>query len=156
MIKFDMDYSVGPLLRRALQFCTSNFAVESKGLDLTTMQFSLLWVLQDLPGVDQRTLATYVNLDRTTCSSMVALLEKKGHVKRKVNPKNKRAKQLFITSAGKKIIGKAERPAQKAQEIVLEALTKKERDNLILYLRKIAHHNNNDRSRVQGKAFEMD
>jgi DNA-binding MarR family transcriptional regulator len=142
MTKYDMRRSPGPLVRRFHQIALSILATEFKGLDMTPLQFSIMWMLNQHPGIDQVTLAQYVALDRTTCSNIVTLLEKKGRLTRKVDPDNKRAKLMFLTTKGKKLLSNAELPMLRTQKKMLEPLTSEERKVFLGCLQKLVDSGN--------------
>ncbi len=124
-MKYDLHNSPGPLIRRSHQIGLSIFAESFKDIDLTPLQFSILWTLNQHPGLDQITLAKYVALDRATCSNIIIRLEEKGYISRKVNPDNKRAKLVSLTKKGKSLLKKAERPMTYVQEKMLTPLSEK-------------------------------
>ncbi|MBT7951298.1 MAG: MarR family transcriptional regulator [Gammaproteobacteria bacterium] len=142
MTKYDMQRSPGPLIRRFHQIGLSILAGEFKDLDVTPLQFSIMWVLNLHSGIDQITLARYVALDRTTCSNIVTLLEKKGQLTRKVDPANKRAKLVSLSAKGKKILAKAQAPMERTQIKMLEPLTIEEKKVFLACLQKLVDSGN--------------
>jgi DNA-binding MarR family transcriptional regulator len=142
MTKYSMQSSPGPLVRRFHQIGLSILATEFKSLDMTPLQFSTMWMLNKHPGIDQVTLAQYVALDRTTCSNVVTLLEKKGRLTREVDPGNKRAKLVFLTAKGKKILNKALPPMERTQKKMLEPLSSEEKKVFLACLQKLVDSGN--------------
>ena len=142
MTKYDMQTSPGPLIRRFHQIGLSILDSELQGLDVTPLQFSIMWVLQKHSGIDQVTLAQYVALDRTTCSNIVTLLEKKGRLRRKTDPMNKRAKLVYLSASGKKLLEKATRPMENTQKKMLEPLSAEEKKVFLSCLQKLVDSGN--------------
>ncbi|MGE3597196.1 MAG: MarR family winged helix-turn-helix transcriptional regulator [Dehalococcoidia bacterium] len=142
MIKYDIQRSPGPLIRRCHQIGLSIFAAEFKGLDITPLQFSIIWVLNICPRMDQITLAQYVALDRTTCSNIVTLLEKKGHIVRSTDPSNRRAKLVSLSAKGKQLLKAAEQPMARTQRKLLAPLTAAEKQQFLHILQKLVDGGN--------------
>ena len=68
---------------------SSNFerlVFEALGRDVTPVQYAILRMLQERPGIDQVTLAGEVALDNSTTADICARLEAKGWILREVLP----------------------------------------------------------------------
>lgn len=93
----------GHLIRRLQQISVSVFSdrMRALGQDLTSPQFATLAVLANAPGIDQATLAGLIAHDRPTIGGVVERLEAKGLVTRHQNEKDRRAKVLELTEAGR-------------------------------------------------------
>lgn len=139
---YDLHNSPGPLIRRSHQIGLSIFAEKFKDIDMTPLQFSIMWTLNQHPGLDQITLAKHVALDRATGSNIVTRLEAKGYLSRKTNPENKRAKLVSLTKKGKALLSKAEEPMNYVQEKLLTPLSKEEKKNFLHCLQKLVDSNN--------------
>jgi DNA-binding MarR family transcriptional regulator len=87
----------GHLIRRAQQIAVSKF-FEALGREVTPVQYAVLRMLQDRPGIDQVTLAGEVALDTSTTADICARLESKGWILREVLPRRQR--RLVLTTAG--------------------------------------------------------
>lgn len=142
MAKYSLHHSPGPLIRRVHQIGVSIFADEFEGTDITPLQFSILWTLDAHPGFDQITLAQAVALDRTTCSNIVSRLDQRGYIRREVDPNNKRAKLVYLTSKGKEIFHSVEPAMEKVQKKLIQPLSPVERKTFLKLLRKLAESNN--------------
>ena len=64
----------GHLIRRAQQIAVSRF-FEALGREVTPVQYAILRMLQERPGLDQVTLASEVALDTSTTADICARLE---------------------------------------------------------------------------------
>lgn len=137
MAKYGLHSSPGPLLRRTHQIGMSIFADRFNDIDITPLQFSILWVLNQHPEIDQATLAKAVALDRMTCSNMVTRMEHKGLIDRKTDPENRRAKLLTITRQGEQLLSQSEAPMQQVQNELLKPLSKEERKMFLHCMTKI-------------------
>ena len=94
---FDLFEQPGHLIRRAQQISVAMF-VEALGGDVTPVQYALLRMLQERPGLDQVTLAQAVALDTSTTADIAARLEAKGWILREVLARRQRC--LSLTPAG--------------------------------------------------------
>ena len=142
MSKYSIERSPGPLIRRNHQIGLAIFAKHFKEIDLTPLQFSILWTLREEGEMDQVTLSQRVALDRNTCSNILGRLEKGGRIQRKTNPDNRRAKLVSLTAAGKTLINGAEKPMATVQKKLLAPLNAKEREFFLQCLVKLADSNN--------------
>lgn len=153
-MKYDLHSSPGPLIRRSHQIGLAIFAEAFKDLDMTTLQFSIMFTLNQQPAMDQITLARSVALDRATCSNIVTRLEKKGYLRRKVNPENMRAKLVYLTVKGKQLLADSEGPIMEVQKKLIAPLNKEERKAFLACLQKLVD-SNNELSRAPMRYLEL-
>jgi DNA-binding MarR family transcriptional regulator len=128
----------GHLARRFQQIAVAVFhaEVEQNGYDLTPVQYAALAMLQFNPGVDQATLAGLIAYDRTTIAGVVDRLEQKGLIMRRVSSRDRRARELGLTDAGRQTLAGIEPAVEAAQQIMLRGLTPAEGRELKRLLRK--------------------
>ncbi|NKB37777.1 MAG: MarR family transcriptional regulator [Gammaproteobacteria bacterium] len=141
-MKYDLHQSPGPLIRRTHQIGLSIFAENFKDLDLTPLQFSIMWILNQQADLDQITLAKSVALDTATCSNIVTRLESKGYLSRKVNPENRRAKLTSLTKKGKQLLSRSEAPMAEVQKKLIAPLNTEEKKLFLKCLQKLVDTNN--------------
>lgn len=141
-MKYDLYSSPGPLIRRSHQIGLSIFAENFRDIDMTPLQFSIMWVLNLRPGLDQITLAKSVALDTATCSNIVNRLDSRGFIQREINPENRRAKLVSLTKAGKALLKKSEEPMAKVQKKLLTPLNAEEKKVFLKCLQKLVDSNN--------------
>lgn len=67
----------------------------------TADQYVLLTVLSEEDGVTQQDLAQRIYSDQNTIAAMLALLEKRGLVRRKTHPNDGRARCVYLTAKGR-------------------------------------------------------
>ena len=72
------------------------------GREVTPVQYALMRVLQDKPGIDQATLAQAVALDTSTTADIAARLEAKGWISRAVLARGQRS--LALTDQGRGLL----------------------------------------------------
>ncbi|NOJ40951.1 MarR family winged helix-turn-helix transcriptional regulator [Bradyrhizobium australiense] len=128
----------GHLARRFQQIAVAVFLaeVEEAGFDLTPVQYAALAAIRTNPGVDQVTLAGLIAYDRTTITGVVDRLVQKGLLVRHASNRDRRARDLRVTEAGKRTLRGITPAVEAAQRIMLRGLTEKEGAELTRLLRK--------------------
>jgi DNA-binding MarR family transcriptional regulator len=91
----------GFLIRRAHQISQSIFTEECSGLDITSTQFGILWVLERAGEMDQIGIARLLGFDRSTTALVVKLLERRRVIKRTVDRADRRRQVLRLTDLGR-------------------------------------------------------
>ncbi len=134
----------GHLIRRAQQIAVSMF-FDALGRDVTPVQYAILRMLQERPGIDQVTLAQEVALDTSTTADIAARLETKGWIVREVLPRRQR--RLVLTPAGEAVLARLVPGLLEMNRSLLSRLDAPERDEFMRLLRKFVQVNN-DQSRA--------
>jgi len=119
----------GHLIRRLHQQSTQIFQARTQaaGFDLTSVQFAALDAVAQQPGIDQASLAATISFDRATIGGVVDRLEQKGLVQRVVSAEDRRARQLRLTPAGKRLLAASRPVVQALQAEILAPLSAAER-----------------------------
>ncbi|MWB76834.1 MarR family transcriptional regulator [Pseudooceanicola sp. 216_PA32_1] len=130
----------GHLIRRLHQLSTSVFTqrVREAGFDLTPVQFIALDALQQNPGIDQARLAEAIAKDRATVGAVTDRLVQKKLVKRVVSPRDKRARELTLTGAGRATLDALMPVVTELQAEILPGLTPEEYAQFIALAAKAA------------------
>jgi len=137
----------GYLVRRCHQVSTGIFYQCFKELNLTPIQYSTLFVLKHNPGLDQVTISGLVAIDKSTTGNVLKRLESRGLLKRKSSEDDGRIRLIYLTRKGHSLMDKTETLLDRTQELLIEPLNKKEREQLMHCLRKITtEHNQNSRA----------
>ncbi len=128
----------GHLARRFQQIAVAVFQAEMDaiGCDITPVQYAALAAVAALPGVDQASLAGQIAYDRTTITGVVERLEGKGLVTRRVSTRDRRARELEITQAGREMLDRIRPAVDAAQEQIVGGLSADEAADLKRLLRK--------------------
>ena len=128
----------GHLARRFQQIAVAVFLaeVEAAGFDLTPVQYAALAAIKLNPGIDQVTLAGLIAYDRTTITGVVDRLVQKGLLVRHASSRDRRARELQITEAGKRTLSAITPAVEQAQRTMLRGLSAKEGSELMRLLRK--------------------
>jgi MarR family transcriptional regulator, temperature-dependent positive regulator of motility len=145
----------GHLARRFQQIAVAVFLaeVDAAGYDLTPVQYVALAAISANPGIDQVTLAGLIAYDRTTITGVVDRLAQKGLVERNESSRDRRARELKVTPAGRKTLSGITPAVKAAQRTMLRGLTQKEATELIRLLQKaIASSNELSRAPLRDPA----
>jgi MarR family transcriptional regulator, temperature-dependent positive regulator of motility len=128
----------GHLARRFQQIAVAVFLaeVEAAGYDFTPVQYAALAAIGTNQGIDQVTLAGLIAYDRTTITGVVDRLVQKGLVARQESSRDRRARELKITDAGRRTLRSITPAVEAAQRIMLRGLTDKEAKEFMRLLQK--------------------
>ncbi|NML44034.1 MarR family transcriptional regulator [Ramlibacter sp. G-1-2-2] len=137
----DLYEQPGHLIRRAHQIAQGMFD-EHVGRDVTPIQYAILRMVHEVPGIDQVGLARRIALDTSTTATAAARLESKGLLERTVVATNRRQLQLHLTPAGEKLLDGLVRGVHEMRSQLLDSLDPDERELFIALLRKFVHLNN--------------
>jgi DNA-binding MarR family transcriptional regulator len=133
----------GHLIRRAQQIAVSMFhSTMSHGV--TPVQYCVLRVLQDHPGIDQVTLARFCALDTSTAADLAVRLEERGLVRRMMPMKSKRFRLLHLTPEGTALLKKLVPSSKLLARRLLKALNREEQRVFLHLLKKFVHLNNEE------------
>jgi DNA-binding MarR family transcriptional regulator len=124
----------GSLIRRLNQIHIALFAEEAAGLDITPVQLSVMSAVARHSGRDQSAIAEEIGVDRATLASVAARLEKTGLIRRTPGRKDQRQKLLHLTSRGRSILNKMQKPVKQANERTLAPLTPAEQEMFLSLL----------------------
>jgi MarR family transcriptional regulator, temperature-dependent positive regulator of motility len=133
----------GHLIRRAQQIAVSMFH-STMGEGVTPVQYCVLRVLQDHPGIDQVTLARLCALDTSTAADLAVRLEERGLVQRLMPVKSKRYRLLHLTPEGTAVLRKLIPRSRVLSRRLLQALSREEQAIFLRLLKKFVHLNNDE------------
>lgn len=133
----------GHLIRRAQQIAVSMFH-SAMGHGVTPVQYCVLRVLQNHPGIDQVTLARFCALDTSTAADLAVRLEERGLVRRMMPMKSKRFRWLHLTPEGNALVKKLVPSSRLLARRLLRALNTDEQEVFMDLLRKFVHLNNEE------------
>jgi len=131
----------GHLIRRAQQ---SHQRLWSELVEepFTSIQFAVLALLLQKPGIDQRTLGIELSIDTSTLAAVCRLLEDRGLLFRRRDDQDTRRYELRATPAGEALIERTAPVVEAVGEHLLAPLDEGERAQLIELLRRIVLREN--------------
>ena len=135
-LTLDLYDQPGHLIRRAQQIALAMFK-EVLGPEVTPVQYAVLRMLQEKPGIDQVTLAKLVALDNSTTHDIATRLETKGWIAREVMPRRQR--RLVLTPAGQEKLQQFVPNVHELRERMLGDLDPAEQVEFKRLLRKFVH-----------------
>jgi MarR family transcriptional regulator, temperature-dependent positive regulator of motility len=135
----DLYEEPGHLIRRAHQIAVAMF-YEKFGRDVTPVQYAVLRMLEECPGIDQVTLAQKVALDTSTTADIAARLESKGWIVREMLPRRQR--RLVLTNEGKALLGTLTPSVRDLRDSLFEGMGDEDAVDLMRLLSKFVHLNN--------------
>jgi DNA-binding MarR family transcriptional regulator len=114
----------GHLIRRLHQQSTQVFVqrTQAAGFDLTPVQYAALEAIEAKPATDQACVAEMIGYDRATIGGVIDRLEKKGWISRVVSERDRRARELALTSQGKRILVALRPVVEDLQKDILQPL----------------------------------
>jgi DNA-binding MarR family transcriptional regulator len=132
----DFMSAPGHLIRRAQQ---NHQRLWSELVDepFTSVQFAVLALLLQKPGIDQRTLGLELSIDTSTLASVCRLLEDRGLLARRRDDQDTRRYELRATRAGESLIERTAPMVEAVGEHLLAPLDDDERAQLLALLRRI-------------------
>ncbi|WP_406384683.1 MarR family winged helix-turn-helix transcriptional regulator [Streptomyces sp. NBC_01618] len=133
----NLENYIGHLIRRAEQVHTAMWAAQVSQ-EVTSQQFAVLNALRQQPGIDQRTLASVISLDRSTVNLIVRRFTDQQYVTQVRDAADRRRTLLSLTDDGDRLLSSLIPPAQRVNEQLLSALPASERASAVSVLRTIA------------------
>jgi DNA-binding MarR family transcriptional regulator len=131
----------GHMLRRAQQIAVSVF-YETVGDTVTPIQYAILRLVHDRPGVDQKTLAGLVGIDTSTTAATAERLEAKGYIRRDRLVDDRRQRALFLTDEGVELLLGLVDGVRRMQAELFHTFSAGERETLMALLHKFVTDNN--------------
>jgi DNA-binding MarR family transcriptional regulator len=132
----------GHAIRRLQQIAVGIFLEETAEHNVTSVQFALLFAVSQSAGLDQRTIAARLGFDTSTMGAVIDRLESRRLIQRKVSSDDKRVRLLYVTAAGEALLKRIIPAMLRAQERMLEPLTKADRSKFMQMIRRIVDENN--------------
>lgn len=129
------------LARRFQQICVAMIAEALAGEHVVQLEYAALQFLDDLPGIDQRRLAEALGIDRNNTGVLVEGLEKKGFIDRRINGEDRRARQLSLTTKGRKALDGVRPKVRATNERLLKPLARSEQKQFIDFMVRLIEGN---------------
>jgi len=125
-------------LRRAYLNMHRAFDSLFRRYGVTADQFALLSVLADEEGVTQQDLSRKLASDPNTVAAMVALLQRAGSIRRETRHGDGRAKAVFLTVAGRKLLARLKSASAALHQDLDECFGDEERQAAFAVLESVA------------------
>ncbi|MEL6388096.1 MAG: MarR family winged helix-turn-helix transcriptional regulator [Pseudomonadota bacterium] len=105
---------------------------------LTIWQWRCMAVIGETPGLAARDVAARTAMDKVAVSRAVGGLEALGHVRRSIDPNDRRASHLELSASGRRVYDEIVPLALAYEKRLLEVFSDVERDQLVALLGKLA------------------
>jgi DNA-binding MarR family transcriptional regulator len=133
-----LQSSIGYHMRRAqiaiFQDIISDFAEH----DIRPAQYSVLVLVAANPGLNQSEIAAALGIKRTNFVALIDSLETRGLARRSATLADRRSYALFLTDAGRTLLGRLEKIQSEHEARVLARIGSENRDDLLALLTRIA------------------
>ena len=133
----ELKRSFGFLMHDVSRLLRKTFDRHARTIGLTRAQWRVLAHLSRNEGIKQAGLAEILEIKPITLARLLDRLDAHGWVERRLDPKDKRARRLFLTNKGRSIIRELRVVALSVREEALSGLTDSEQDLLIDQLRAV-------------------
>jgi DNA-binding MarR family transcriptional regulator len=118
------------LLAQLGHHAAERFSDRIAALDLTPPHAGILRAIAANPGRSQAALSTQLGLLPSRVVAFVDDLEDRGYLQRRPNPDDRRQYALYLTAAGKELIGKLSRLARQHDRAITSGLSESQRAQL--------------------------
>ena len=118
------------LLAQLGHHAAERFSERIAALDLTPPQAGILRAIAAAPGRSQQALSTQLGLLPSRVVAFVDDLEDRGYLERRPNPDDRRQYALYLTAAGKELMGKVSRIARQHDRAITSGLSDSQRAQL--------------------------
>ena len=126
----------GHLIRRAQQRHAAVWQ-EFVSIDVSSVQYAALAILERRPGASQSELGAELDLDRSTIADIVVRLERRGAIVRTPHESDRRRYSLTLTEQGAREVDTLRPLVAGANELLTAKLTSSEISQLRELLRKV-------------------
>jgi DNA-binding MarR family transcriptional regulator len=106
-------------------------------LDLTQKQVSVMWLIDDHPGIAQTDLARRLRMDRATTMGIVNRLQGRDYLRRGKSTEDRRRQTLYLTDQGELALRQAKRAVFEHEKWLKGHFTPREVEQLMALLERI-------------------
>ncbi|MCP4327282.1 MAG: winged helix-turn-helix transcriptional regulator [Alphaproteobacteria bacterium] len=129
---------VGYQVRQAQTAIFRDFERITSETGATPGEFSLLTVVNANPGINQISLVRAYRLDKSTLSHSIKRLARRGLIRRRRDPADRRYYGLWLTASGHKVLKRVTKHVEVQECGMAAALKPAEREQLLRLLQKIS------------------
>ncbi|OMD46872.1 transcriptional regulator [Paenibacillus borealis] len=134
---------LGFLLGSTHRRISNAFARALKPYDITPEQWSVLLMIVDREGINQKEVAAAAAKDQPTTARIVELLQKKGFITKSTSPSDRRAFLLYPTLEGQTLIESTIALEQQTIQAAVAGLSPEKIEELRVMLEQIYHNTGN-------------
>jgi len=127
--------SIGHLVKLAYIAMRRELDASIREAGITPTQWQALGVLCHMPGLTHSELMRHLAIEPPSVTSLVNGMQRKGWIRWERSPADARAKRLFLTAAGRRLIDSLRRATEPIERRMAAALSESERETLRRLLR---------------------
>ena len=132
----------GHLIRRLNQISMALFFEETQPLDLTSVQYAALNMIQEVPGIDQASLSNMIAFDKTTIVKVLDRLVDKGLITRTRSETDRRINHLHVTPKGTGLLKEIHPMLDRSDKRILAPLSEVDQRKFMEMLSRLVQVNN--------------
>ena len=132
-----LDTVLGFHIRLAHGAVYRHFTETFAALDLTQKQVSVLWLLEEQPGIAQVEMGQRLQMDRATTMTIVNRLQARDYVRRERSVSDRRKQALFLTDGGAEALAAAKRSISSHESWLKSRFSPEEIEKLVEMLARI-------------------
>ena len=125
------ERNLGFLLHDAARLLRKRFDQRARSLGLTRAQWSVLAHLSRQEGINQATLADILEIEPITLVRLLDRLEGAGWLERRPDPRDRRARLLYLTAAAHPMLDRMRALGAETREEAVAGLSDEAREQLI-------------------------
>ena len=131
----------GFLIRRLHQLHCALFIEETRGYDITPVQYSLMTALAVRGELEQNHLALEIGMERSSVAEVVPRMQRRGLLTRRRSLEDGRVRLIGLTRKGAALLRRMAGAVERAHERTIEQLQAPDRDWLMLKLIELVEAN---------------
>ena len=132
----------GHLIRRLNQISMALFFEETAPLDLTSVQYAALNMIQEVPDIDQASLSNMIAFDKTTIVKVLDRLVEKGLITRTRSQTDRRLNHLNVTPKGSRLLKEIHPMLDRSDKRILAPLSETDQRVFMKLLSRLVQVNN--------------
>ena len=131
MLRENLERNFGFILHDVARLLRTTYDRRVRDLDLTRSQWWVLTHLFRKDGITQSELAEILELEKPSLGRLLDRLESKGWVRRMEDPKDRRAKQVYLTEAAQAPMRTMREVAAGVRQDALSGLSTTDQDRFV-------------------------
>jgi MarR family transcriptional regulator for hemolysin len=141
MKKIDFENSFGMAIKNSSKLLEKALDVEVRGMyGLSSGQWKVIIALSIQNDISQRDLAERIFVDSTTLVPIIDSMEKKGLVKRRTDPKDRRNNKIFLTAKSESLVDPIIESILRLRKMVYKNISEKDLEFAKNILKKITEN----------------
>jgi DNA-binding MarR family transcriptional regulator len=146
-----IDRSAGKIINELSRAAQIYFQAEFKPYSIGHAQIRTLLFIARNERISQLELSQYLNLDKSSITSQLQILEKNGYISRQSSEKDARLYQIMISDKTKGLLESLKRVYSSWTATLLDGFSERETNEIFFYLQKMAENAKNKLDQIKHK-----